>query len=298
MRVNTQSRRGWVIGVAIALVTASGLYACRKAQAPPIDIGPEPIDPYTEEIVTLVGAGDIGDCSMTGPEQTAKLLDAIPGTIFTAGDNVQGVGLASEYRDCFAPSWGRHFDRIRPSPGNHDYLAPGASGYFNYFASRAGPLNRGYYSYNIGSWHVVSLNSNVAVDASSPQMQWLRNDLTVNRSPCIVAYWHHPLFDASLRDSEARMRDIWKTLFEFNAEIVINGHLHQYARLGPVDPDGRPNQNGIRQFIVGTGGATLGGLKITWGVLKLTLRSRAFDWVFVPVAGESFTDSGSATCVQ
>jgi hypothetical protein len=296
--VTTASLRRWLISFAPALLLAVALHGCRKSPETPIDIGPDPIDPFTEETVTLVGAGDIGDCSMSGPYQTATLLDSIPGTIFTAGDNVQGIGSGGEYRNCFAPTWGRHLDRIRPSPGNHDYLTLGASGYFGYFGDRAGPSGRGYYSYNLGSWHVVSLNSNVAVDASSAQMQWLRNDLTLNRAPCIMAYWHHPLFDAGLRDSESKMRDLWRTLFEFHAEIVVNGHLHQYTRLGPIDPDGRANPEGIRQFIAGTGGAPLDGQPIAWGVLKLTLRPRAYDWQFIPVAGQTLTDSGSATCVQ
>ncbi len=282
----------------LAVLLAALLHACRKDSAPVIIVGPEPIDPFTDETVTLAGAGDIGDCSMTGPYETAKLLDGIQGTIFTAGDNVQGIGSGGEYRNCFAPTWGRHLDRIRPSPGNHDYLTPGAIPYFNYFGDRAGPSERGYYSFNIGAWHVVSLNSNVPADASSAQMQWLRNDLTVNRSPCILAYWHHPLFDAGLRDSEPKMRDTWRMLFEFHAEIVVNGHLHEYARLPTVDPDGRAGVEGIRQFIVGTGGAVLDGQRIAWGVLKLTLRPHAYDWQFIPVAGETLTDSGSGACVQ
>jgi hypothetical protein len=296
--VTIASLRRSLMCLGSAVVIAAALNACKQSPAPPIVVGPDPIDPFTEDTVTLVGAGDIGDCSMTGPYETATLLDGIQGTIFTAGDNVQGIGSGGEYRNCFAPSWGRHLDRIRPSPGNHDYLTQGATGYFGYFGERAGPSGRGYYSYNLGAWHVVSLNSNVPVDASSAQMQWLRNDLTVNTAPCIMAYWHHPLFDASVRDSESKMRDVWRTLYDFHAEIVVNGHLHEYTRIGPIDPDGRAAAAGIRQFIVGTGGAPLNGQPVIWGVLKLTLRPRAFDWRFVPVAGRTLADAGSATCVQ
>ncbi len=277
---------------------ATLLDACGKNAAPPINVGPSPVDPYTDETVTLVGAGDIGDCSASGPYDTATVLDGIAGTIFTAGDNVQGVGAGGEYRNCFAPTWGRHVDRIRPSPGNHDYLYPGAVGYYNYFGERAGPSGRGYYSYNIGAWHVVSLNSNVAADASSAQVQWLRNDLGSNPAPCTIAYWHHPLFNASLGDSDSNMREIWRTLYQFHAEIVVNGHIHEYTRVGPVDPDGRPDAAGIRQFIVGTGGALLDAPRYAWGVLRLTLKPRAYDWQFVPVTGQAFTDGGSAACVQ
>jgi hypothetical protein len=298
--VPARSRNRWVGGLCSAAVLAVLLAACGGSPVVPDPIiGPDPINPITDETVTLVGAGDIGDCASTGPYDTALLLDKIPGTIFTAGDNVQGVGAGGEYRNCFAPSWGRHLERIRPSPGNHDYVTSYGANYFNYFGESAGPGTRGYYSYNLGAWHIVSLNSNVSVDAKSAQVAWLRTDLAANVAPCILAYWHHPLFSSSGGVSESKMRDFWQVLYEFHAEIVINGHTHVYSRGALVDPNGNARSNGIRQFIVGTGGAVYNeGKPLTWGVLKLTLRPRAYDWQFVPVKGVTLTDSGSATCVQ
>jgi acid phosphatase type 7 len=297
--VTPGSRIRCVSGLACAAGLALLLASCKASPvATPTQVVADIINPLTEETVTFVGAGDIGDCASTGPFETALLLDNIPGTIFTAGDNVQNIGSGGEYRNCFDPSWGRHLSRIRPSPGNHDYVTLLGGPYYAYFGENAGPADRGYYSYNLGSWHVVSLNSNIAVGASSTQVAWLRADLLANPAPCIVAYWHHPLFDASGGVSESKMKDIWRVLYEFNAEVVINGHLHAYSKTAPIDPDGRPSNHGIRQFIVGTGGATYDAVLGHWGVLKLTLRQRAFDWQFIPVKGWNFTDSGTATCVQ
>lgn len=231
----------------------------------------------------------------------------MPGTIFTAGDNTYPTATADDFRRCYAPTWGRHRDRTRPAPGNHDYLTPNAAAYFEYFGANAGPAGRGYYSYDLGAWHVVSLNSEVAANATSPQVAWLRQDLTQNANRCTVAYWHKPLFSSGPHGGTEHVRHLWRVLYEFGVDLVLVGHDHLYERFAPQDPDGRFDpERGIRQFTVGTGGAEkyegqspranseIRGRE--WGVLALTLESDGYRWEFVPVAGATFRDSGSGSC--
>jgi hypothetical protein len=254
----------------------------------------------------LVGAGDIGLCGWDASARTAALLDGIDGIVFTAGDHAYPHGRREDFRDCYEPTWGRHKSRTRPSPGNHDYETPGASAYFEYFGSRAGPPGLGYYSFMAGSWLVVSLNSNVAAGAGSPQLTWLRQQLQSQPVRCTVAIWHHALMSSGEHRPSTHMREVWRTLMEFDADVVIAAHNHVYERFAPLDADGRPGSDGIRQFVVGTGGSdhdVLGpiragseALATTWGVLKLTLGPDAYEWEFIPAAGESFRDSGRDTC--
>ena len=259
----------------------------------------------------LVGAGDIAVCgaSQTGDEATASLLDGISGTVFTAGDNAYPNGSASDYSSCYAPSWGRHKSRTRPAPGNHEYSTLGASGYFGYFGSAAGDPSKGYYSYELGPWHIVVLNSNFAMNAGSPQEQWLRADLAANSTPCTLAYWHHPRFSSGANHgSSPTSQPLWQALYDAGADVLIVGHDHTYERFAPQTATGVLDMGrGLREFVVGTGGAGLyawGTIAAnsevrdnsTKGVLKLTLRSDRYEWQFVPVAGSSFTDSGSASC--
>ena len=257
----------------------------------------------------LVGAGDIADCGTSGDEATANLLDNIAGTVFTAGDNAYNDGSATNYSQCYAPTWGRHRARTRPSPGNHDYRTAGASGYFDYYGSNAGPAGLGYYSYNLGNWHIISLNSNIDMSAGSTQEQWLRSDLAANNKPCTLAYWHHPRFSSgSHHGSSTAPQPLWQALYDARAEIVISGHEHHYERFAPQTPTGSADASrGIREFVVGTGGTDFypSGTPIansqkqntgTWGVLKLTLSSNGYSWQFIPEAGKTFTDSGSGSC--
>jgi calcineurin-like phosphoesterase family protein len=258
----------------------------------------------------LVGAGDIADCKFSGAAATAALLDHIPGTVFTAGDNVYPNGTAEDFRTCYEPTWGRYRARTRPSPGNHEYNSPDARPYYAYFGENAGEPGRGYYSYDLGEWHLVALNSNLAADAETAQERWLREDLTTHPTRCTLAYWHHPLFSSGAgHGGDSRLRPLWQILAEFRADIVINGHEHNYERFAPQTPDGQLDEaHGMREFVVGTGGAILGWFGApqahsevrksgTWGVLKLTLHPTSYDWEFIPVAGDSFHDSGSAACV-
>ena len=219
--------------------------------------GPTPPPPPPPRAGSLVGAADIAVCGSTATEGTATLLDSIEGTVFTAGDNAYFQGTALQYERCYDSTWGRHKDRTRPAPGNHEYESPGAAPYFNYFGERAGPPGRGYYSFTVGSWHVVSLNSNVLATDGSPQMQWLRDDLAGTTARCVAAIWHHPLFSSGQNGPILTMRDAWRILRELGADVVISGHDHIYERFGRMDETGRPTPGGLRQFTVGTGGAEL-----------------------------------------
>jgi hypothetical protein len=240
---------------------------------------------------------------------TAALLDTIDGTVFAAGDNAYFFGSADDYANCYEPTWGRHKSRTRPAPGNHEYLSPAAAPYYAYFGAHAGPAGRGYYSYDLGAWHIVSLNSNIAVNAGSVQEQWLRADLAANPTQCTLAYWHHPRFSSGVHGDQIFMRDIYQALYDFGADVAITGHDHDYEQFHRQNADGVLDANGIREFVVGTGGTTLRAFDVaahpntavrdstTHGVLKLTLHPTSFDWNFVPIAGGPFTDSGSRDCV-
>jgi acid phosphatase type 7 len=244
----------------------------------------------------LLAAGDIASCSSSGDEATAALLDGLPGTVATLGDNVYPDGSARQFANCYDPTWGRHKARTRPSPGNHDYRSSGAGyrssgalAYYGYFGANAGPRGRGYYSYDLGAWHVVSLNSNIAM--------------------CTLAYWHYPRFSSGTRHgSFAAAQPIWQALYDYNADLVLAGHEHNYERFAPETPGGAADPvRGIRELVVGTGGGShyaghsaIANSQVfngaTFGVLKLTLRPSSYDWQFVPIAGQRFTDSGSGSC--
>lgn len=254
----------------------------------------------------LVGAGDIGVCGSPGTEATARLLDRIQGTVIALGDNAYFSGSAEEFANCYEPTWGRHRSRTRPVAGNHEYMSGGGP-YFTYFGDRAGPRGSGYYSYAVGPWRVIALNSEMPSAAGSSQSEWLRAELSGRRSPCTAVYWHRPLFSSGRNGDNPDMRDLWRTLYEFDVDLVINGHDHTYERFAPQDPDGRPDpQRGIRQFIVGTGGAPLYEFPrlrpnsetraAAWGVAVFTLTGGGYQWEFVPVEGATFSDSGSASC--
>jgi len=261
----------------------------------------------------LVGAGDIADCASSGDDATAKLLDDVSGTVYTLGDNAYESGAPSEFSECYDPTWGRFKERTRPSLGNHDYLTHEASGYFDYFGSAAGDPKKGYYSYDLGGWHVVVLNSQcwqvVRCGPYSPMIDWLEQDLASSPMPCTLAYWHNPLFSSGYHGNYPGMKPAWEALYEADAEVVLNGHDHDYERFAPQSPSGAADDaRGIRQFVVGTGGRELRPFRTTiaansevrnahtFGVLKLTLHPNSYEWKFVPVAGKTFTDSGASDC--
>ena len=282
-----------------AAIVAAALIALGGAR-----LSPQP----AVEAVTFVGAGDIAECSNLGPARaTAHLLDGIAGEIFTLGDHAYDHGNSREFRECYGPTWGRHKARTRPTVGNHDVVSNGGSAYFAYFGDNAGPGRRGYYSYELGSWHIVSLNSEASLARDSPQIAWLRDDLGAHPGDCALAYWHIPRF-ASQRNGDVRLAEAWRVLYAAGVDVVLNGHEHAYERFAPQDPLGRLDRaRGIREFIVGTGGGKLNTIDRpapnvevyadrTFGVLKLTLRPHAYAWEFVPAIGKSFTDRGEVAC--
>jgi acid phosphatase type 7 len=314
-------RRGFAVAAAVAVLVG----ACSTGSppsgstSPPSGPPPAPTSPApgpTPTIpptATLVAAGDVASCNSSGDEATAALLDAIPGTIAVLGDSAYPNGSASDYARCYQPSWGRHRARTRPAPGNHEYRTSGASGYFGYFGTAAGPRGRGYYSYDLGAWHVVALNSNCSTAgcaAWSGQERWLRADLAAAPRRCTLAYWHHPLFTSGGEHGPYNpVRPLFRVLHDAGAEVVLTGHNHNYERFAPLDPDGRVDPTGgIRVFVVGTGGAShyAFGRAVArhsearddraFGVLKLTLRPDGYDWEFLPAAGARFTDRGSGSC--
>lgn len=266
--------------------------------------------PLPADDPVLVGAGDIAHCSRDGDEATASLLDGIDGTVFTTGDNTYPDGASEDYRNCYEPSWGRYKSRTYPSPGNHDYHTQDAAGYFEYFGSNAGEPGKGYYSYDLGEWHIIALNSNIPVKAGSEQEQWLRADLAAHPVACTLAYWHHPRFSSGTKHgSDSSMQPLWQALYDYGADVILAGHEHNYERFGPQDPGGMVDSTrGIRQFVVGTGGDSHYSFGVpiansevrnedTFGVLKLTLHPTSYSWEFIPEAGKTFTDTGNAPCV-
>jgi hypothetical protein len=278
--------------------------------SPPNGGGPSPNTPPTTRggPNVLVGAGDIANCDSPGDEATARLLDTIEGTIFTAGDNAYMNGSAAQFRDCYNPTWGRHRDRTYPTPGNHDYETSNASGYYDYFGGRAGPRNGGYYAYDVASWRVYALNSEFdkVPNLAQMQMDWLRSEFASRPAPCSIAIWHKPLFTSGPNGENPHMRDIFRLLYDNGVDVVLNGHDHIYERFAPQDANGRVDSaRGIRQFTVGTGGvATYTNPRVApnserifsvWGVLMLTLNSNSYEWEFISV-DPGFRDNGSGSC--
>jgi len=263
---------------------------------------------------TVLAAGDIASCGNNRDEATAALLDQnMPGTVLPLGDNAFPNGTLSDYQNCYGPSWGRHKSSTFAVLGNHEYDAGNADGSFDYFGDRAGPRGKGYYSFELGAWHVIVLNSNgsfVPFSAGSEQDQWLQADLANNSKQCTLAVWHHPRFFSSFDvgfTSSGPIKTIWDRLYAAGADVVLNAQMHHYERFPPMTPDGQvDSQRGIREFNVGTGGESVAMPTVIapnsevrgaeFGVLKLTLRPGDYDWEFVPVQGATFTDSGSGTC--
>jgi hypothetical protein len=263
----------------------------------------------------LVGAGDIATCGqLEGAEATAKLIDKIPGTVFAVGDLAYPDGSDEQFAKCYGPTWGRFKDRTRPAVGNHEYHSDGASGYARYFGEAAGDPKKGYYSYDLGAWHIIVINSECdqvgGCDTNSPQGKWLKQDLADSKTICTLAYWHKPLFSSGGKHgNDPQMKPLWDTLYKAGADVVINGHDHDYERFAPQDPDGKLDKDrGIREFVVGSGGKDshrpFGTTKpnsearndTAFGVVKLTLHAKSYDWEFVPEAGKTFTDSGTGIC--
>lgn len=260
----------------------------------------------------LVGAGDIASCTSNGDNETANLLASIAGTVFTAGDNAYPDGAPTRFSDCYAPTWGRYRDRTHPALGNHDWVTPGAAGFFGYFGQVGVSPGQGWYSYDLGAWHIVVLDSDCwatgGCGTGSPQLAWLTADLAEHPAACTLAIWHHPRWSSGPHGDNPDVAPFWRALHAAGADVVIDGHDHDYERFAPQDPNGRADPTrGIREFVVGTGGESQYPVgkpipnsqsigRGVFGVLELTLHPASYNWRFVPVAGETFTDSGSAAC--
>ena len=273
--------------------------------------------------LVVYAAGDIADCrynSVTdsGAAATAAIIakgepDAL---ILSLGDHTYPNGAAAEFRDCYAPTWGQFKNRTRPTPGNHEYHSGKAQGYFDYFGELAGPRGRGYYSFDKGGWHFISLNSDLSPADHQRQLMWLKDDLATSKARCALAYWHAPMYSSGGHTPTKKMQDVWRALHNAGVELVLSGHDHDYERLAPMDADGQPDAaRGVRQFVVGTGGAMLtpflwlneqSEARFNWrtGVLKLVLKENSYEWEFLPVQAKTAPehpqqearDSGTANC--
>lgn len=291
-------RRHWALPFLI-----TGLAGCGGTT--PIE--PQPVFP--PEVILV--AGNIATCGTTNDEGVAAILDTLAGTVFTLGDNAFPNGSAEAYQDCYGPSWGRHKARTYATLGNHEYnVDPSPS--FDYFGDRAGPRNLGYYSLDLGNWHIIVLNVNdrVGFEEGSAQDLWLQADLASNSKTCTLAIWHNPRFLSSNTigwTSNAFITSLWDRLYTAGVDVVLNGQQHQYERFPLLTPTGSPdNSRGIREFNVGTGGESTEMpiaiaqysevLSDAFGVLKLTLDAGTYSWEFVPLVPGQFSDTGSGTC--
>ena len=269
---------------------------------------------------TIVAAGDIAMCSDSGDEGTAALVDSLPGTVLPLGDLAYNDGSKADFDNCYAPTWGRFKDRSRPTTGNHEYVQKGAVPYFDYWGPVAGDRSKGWYSFDVGTWHLIALNSTCnsvgGCGKGSPMEHWLKADLAGTRAHCILAYWHHPRFFTPARAPgiahmdmiDRKMSAFWADLQAAGADVVLSGHRHVYERFARQDAKGNADPTGMRQFVVGTGGGTHEHFEgpvapnselrqqDTFGVLQLTLHPDSYDWKFTATAGDPFADSGSDRC--
>ena len=275
----------------------------------------------------LIGAGDIGRCGTSGAAATAALVDSvlradsaanIDGHVFTLGDNAYPDGSDRDFARCFAPTWGdsakaimRH---IRPAPGNHDRPFEATAPYYRYFGSRAGPAGQGFYSYDVGAWHIIVLNSDVVVNGAygdarrKAQEDWLRQDVSSSRRKCTLAYWNHPRFTSGRHGDEPRLASLWQILYDGGADVILSGHDHDYERFLPQSPGGAVDSaTGITEFVVGTGGGDLRGFRSAlaphsayhlqgrYGVLKLMLGAAEYRFAFLDV-DHTVWDAGEGRC--
>jgi hypothetical protein len=287
-----------------ALLLAILAAECGKSPTTPTPRGGgEP--PMGSRTAVLIGAGDLGVCGESAPAIVGQLLQRTLGEVFLAGDNAYPHGSAANYRDCFEPFFGHARDRWHPVPGNHEYESANAAPYFQYFGAAAGNPSLGFYRFVAGEWLVLMLNSEIAAGPGSPQYAFVREFLQGRPFRCQMAIWHRPLFTSGPNGPWLQMRELWRLLDDHDVDVIVNGHEHFYERFSRQDADGRPDANGIREFIVGTGGAPLysfvrqtpnSSTRIaSHGILRFTLRPDEYDWEFLDISGD-VGDSGSTPC--
>jgi hypothetical protein len=319
MPIQPFHRSKTIIAVAVVLTLTCTLYGCLSfpsASANAVEHEKKIVIPGKG--IAVYAAGDIAECGKLPPHDsgaaktaeviTANLAQDQAAVVLTLGDNSYPLGVPAEFTDCYHPTWGQFKTRTHPSSGNHEYYTPSANGYFNYFGAAAGPAPAFYYSFDLGKWHLLSLNSNLKGDARLAELAWIKSDLAQHNTRCTLAYWHHPLFSSGGHGNNADMREFWLALEAAHADIVLNGHDHDYERFAPQDDNGQSDEaHGIREFVVGTGGAKLTRLFLrkansefadssTHGILKLVLKDAGYEWEFLPVAGGTLTDRGAALC--
>lgn len=287
----------------------------RKAQTKPVA---QPVDPMIAavgDIACVPNYAKSGGNAPTGcrmKETSDLLLNKPLAAVLPLGDLQYERGEFEGFQQSYDPSWGRVKGISHPVAGNHEYYTKGASGYYKYFGQTAGAPNKGYYSYDLGSWHLIALNSNCqdvgGCQAGSPQEQWLKQDLARHPKVCTLAYWHHPRFSSGVHGNDQNLDAFWQALYQSGAELILTGHDHHYERFAPQTPQAESDlKNGVREFVVGTGGKSLRPVlqaqphsevrnDSTYGVLNLTLRPRGYTWQFEPIAGQTFTDSGQDIC--
>jgi alkaline phosphatase len=294
-----------VVLVVVAGVVAYGLLRPRNLSTDgQLDVPGLPGAPDGSEV--LLAVGDIGSCEGGADDAVAGLAAELPGEIAILGDIAYPDGTAADFARCFAPAWEPLRDRLRPVPGNHEYHTGDASAYFDWFGAAAGTRGEGWYSYELGDWHVVALNSNcaeVGCETDSPQLDWLRQDLADHRADdpadCLLAYWHHPRWSSGRHGSIAVTDPLWQALREAGVDVVLGGHEHSYERL---------RVDGVRSFVVGTGGRSLyaftrdelAGTEArhqgSHGLLWLALGDGSYEWEFLPLGATTFTDAGQGEC--
>ena len=292
--------------------SSSALASAKATSAPaPTPRPTAPLPPAAGSPVLIV-AGDICITDViANARATAAILAANPdAVVFTAGDNSNESGTAAQYERCYAKTWGPFLSRTHPVPGNHDYMTDDAAPYYAYFGAAAATPGEGWYGYDLANnWHVIALNAMCSqvggCGDGSPQETFLRTDLAANEGKHIIAIWHIPAFSSGLTHGDTQAYVAWwRDLYAAHADIVIDGHDHDYERFALQSPTGAADQDGIREFVVGTGGASqrpFGKIRPnsevrstgTFGVLKLTLGLHSYSWQFVPIAGKTFTDSGT-----
>jgi len=284
---------------ALPILLATALAAC-GGEGPRAD-GPRP---HT----SIVAAGDIAGCWWRSDEATARLLDNIGGVVMPLGDAVYSNGTTGQFADCYGPTWGRHKARTRPAIGNHDYRTEHGVPYYDYFGAAAGPRGKGWYGFDVDGWHVVVLNTETDTSPGSEQVAWLREELRAHPARCTLAAMHRPRFSSGEHGDSERVKPLFAVLYDGNVDVVLSGHDHVYERFKPQDPAGRVDPGrGVRQFVVGTGGAPFYDFRDkldpnsevhqnrVHGVLRMVFHAGGYDWEFVGT-GNGFSDKGSGRC--